>query len=248
MQLIPSTARAMGVTAPTDPRQNILGGTRYLTELYLERIKDNSLIEKSESLDLLLACYNAGPNKVFPDGPMGAVPDFKETRQYIKRVKKVFSSLGGGNIWSPPAGFMRDAIEPRLGNYGVMGNITTGETFTLFEEAFDQAGKATSGKIVLTLWDYFIIQEKPANAIIESTADGRKIVSIYFNEPWPAGTRKTAEVKVRLAPGAPSDLSYMVRVELENLNASGFKNLSYPYFGMEDATAYPAVIRHLCRN
>jgi soluble lytic murein transglycosylase-like protein len=74
MQLMPALAAEMGVDDPFDPRQNIMGGARYLRWL-LDRHKGN--------LPLSLASYNAGPTAV---ARYKAIPPFKETRQYVKKI------------------------------------------------------------------------------------------------------------------------------------------------------------------
>lgn len=74
MQLMPGTARKMGVTDPFDPRQNILGGARFL------RILANQF---KGDLVLTVAGYNAGGGAVTRyDG----VPPFRETRRYVNKV------------------------------------------------------------------------------------------------------------------------------------------------------------------
>lgn len=73
MQLIPSTARAMGVTNAFDPEQNIMGGTKYLAQMY----------KKFGRWDLAFAAYNAGPGAV---QKYGGVPPYKETQTYVKRL------------------------------------------------------------------------------------------------------------------------------------------------------------------
>lgn len=73
MQLMPGTARALGVSDATDPTQNIDGGVRYLRQ-QLDRFKD---------VDLALAAYNAGPGAVQRHG---GVPPYRETQAYVKRV------------------------------------------------------------------------------------------------------------------------------------------------------------------
>ena len=73
MQLMPVTARQMGVADPLDPAQNILGGTRYLKHL-MGRFGD---------LELAVAAYNAGPEAVRRHG---GVPPYRETRSYVRNV------------------------------------------------------------------------------------------------------------------------------------------------------------------
>jgi len=74
MQLMPRTARSMGVYDPFDPRQNILGGTRYL------RILANKF---NGDLVLTVAAYNAGEGAVIRHR---GVPPYTETRRYVQRV------------------------------------------------------------------------------------------------------------------------------------------------------------------
>ncbi len=74
MQLMPALAREMGVTDAFDPRENIMGGSKYLRQL---------LDATRGSIPLALASYNAGPGNV---ARYKGIPPFKETRNYIKKV------------------------------------------------------------------------------------------------------------------------------------------------------------------
>ena len=74
MQLMPGTARQLGVRNPSDPRQSIEGGTKYLSRL-LEQFKGN--------VRLALAGYNAGPGNV---RKYGGVPPFRETQTSVRNI------------------------------------------------------------------------------------------------------------------------------------------------------------------
>lgn len=89
MQLMPGTARELGVTDATSPAQNLAGGTRYLANM-LQRYEGD--------LDLALAAYNAGPGNVDKAGR--AVPNFPETQNYVAKVRALYEKLGGTNLAS----------------------------------------------------------------------------------------------------------------------------------------------------
>ncbi|MGH9546028.1 MAG: lytic transglycosylase domain-containing protein [Terriglobales bacterium] len=79
MQLMPGTASKLGVSDAFDPRANVEGGTRYLSEL-LQRY--NFDVVKA------LAAYNAGPQRV---QQYGGVPPYYETRAYVARIVRDFN-------------------------------------------------------------------------------------------------------------------------------------------------------------
>ena len=78
MQLMPQTAKSLGVDDPFDPWQNIRGGTQYLG--YLMRRFEGDL-------QLTLAAYNAGPTTV---KNFGGIPPYPETQRYVKRVLTLY--------------------------------------------------------------------------------------------------------------------------------------------------------------
>jgi soluble lytic murein transglycosylase-like protein len=79
MQLMPGTASKLGVSNAFDPRSNVEGGTRYLSEL-LQRY--NYDVIKA------LAAYNAGPQRV---QQYGGVPPYSETRAYVARIVRDYN-------------------------------------------------------------------------------------------------------------------------------------------------------------
>ena len=78
MQLMPATARELGVGNVLDPGQNVDGGSHYLRQM---------LDEHDGDLSLALAAYNAGPDAV---RQYGGVPPYPETRDYVGRVMRVY--------------------------------------------------------------------------------------------------------------------------------------------------------------
>ncbi|WP_449244618.1 lytic transglycosylase domain-containing protein [Desulfobacca acetoxidans] len=92
MQLMPGTAADLGVQDPFYPRQNIMGGSRYLRHLL------NSF---DGSLPLAIAAYNAGPRRVAQAGYQ--VPEIKETKQFVSQVLRLY-------------GLLEKSFKPRLPN------------------------------------------------------------------------------------------------------------------------------------
>jgi soluble lytic murein transglycosylase len=82
MQIMPENIKAMNISNPFDPLENILGGARYFREM-LDRFKGH--------LPLSLAAYNAGPTAV--ERYNNQIPPYKETEDYIERVLKFYSSF-----------------------------------------------------------------------------------------------------------------------------------------------------------
>jgi soluble lytic murein transglycosylase-like protein len=92
MQLMPETARSLGVTNAFHPAQNIDGGAKYIRQM----------IDKFGKVEHAVAAYNAGPGNV---SKYGGIPPFRETQDYVPKV------LGGAQAFAQAGGF-QDTTAP----------------------------------------------------------------------------------------------------------------------------------------
>ncbi len=82
-QLMPSTARGLGVSNAYDPQQNI--------EASIKLVRGH--LDKFGNISLALSAYNAGPGAVRRHG---GVPPYRETQNYIRKIAKIYKTLCGG--------------------------------------------------------------------------------------------------------------------------------------------------------
>lgn len=127
MQLMPATARYLGVNDAFDPAQNIMGGAKYI-RMMLDRFDGD--VSKA------LAAYNAGPGAV---DKCGGVPSYAQAY-----VNKVLGYAGSGV--SVPAQSFAAGLAPASGSaagYGAVsasGDLTVGELYGQVEEAYHSSG------------------------------------------------------------------------------------------------------------
>ncbi|HOO64222.1 MAG TPA: lytic transglycosylase domain-containing protein [Synergistaceae bacterium] len=88
MQLMPGTARLMGVKDPYDPEESLQGGAAYMARM---------MKKYANREDLALAAYNAGPGRV---DACGGIPPFPETQKYVEKVLSLYQ------------GFLKDGDAP----------------------------------------------------------------------------------------------------------------------------------------
>jgi soluble lytic murein transglycosylase-like protein len=94
MQLMPDTARLMGVTDPFDARQSIMGGARYLQTLarrFCKQVTSAGTLCSTDDKIKIVAAYHAGPGAV---ERFGGMPPYETTRAYVASVMRRYELYG----------------------------------------------------------------------------------------------------------------------------------------------------------
>jgi Transglycosylase SLT domain/Domain of unknown function (DUF4124) len=155
MQLMPDTARQLGVSNAFDPRQNIFAGVRYL-RILLDMFQGD--------VALATAAYNGGASNV---QRYGGIPPFKETRNYVAKIQSLLSGLGAPMVTTASA--QMTSYAPGDNPFGVKAPAVTATATVKRTGKLTPARPKTYYRWKDASGVTHVAQEPPAEGVVYST-------------------------------------------------------------------------------